>query len=142
MFRLSVRYVQLLHTNIEHAAPLQRTNAMSVHCDGGCESDMCTFCAAMTLQQHRVSLHAEQQNAHLHYGSYILCSTEVWYGCCGTVLSRRFELCTTSLTVTLSLLTQLDCVKLQRCSLCFCPLIDGQVTSLNQHYAYGIQAWH
>ncbi len=50
MFRPLVRYMLPLYTNVEHASLPQRTKATSVHCDSGCELDIRTDCAAMTLQ--------------------------------------------------------------------------------------------
>jgi len=54
MFRLLVRYVQLLYTNIEHATLLQHTNASSVHCacDHACHMDV-----QAVGQVHVTSLH-------------------------------------------------------------------------------------
>ena len=179
MFRLLVRYVQLLYTNIEHATLSQRknaslvrctcghavcidvqavcqiravsfhrcwtckTNAASVQCDCDCELGMHTF----SVQQWNYSNTGWlcMLNSRMHActtASYVWCHMLVWTVCCGTVLSRKFELCTTSLTVTFAACLQSLAVSLQWCCLCLFPRVDAQDTFLNQHHAHDLQAWH
>lgn len=58
------------------------------------------------------------------------------------MLSRKFELCTSSLTVTFAARLQSLAVLLQWCCLCLFSRVDVQGTSLNQHHAHDLQAWH